>query len=66
MVERSQGMYRIHISCEGVDAVYSCGSVAPEELLKYSLSVFGAGDRVSNGPLVSEDLVVIAALRTGQ
>lgn len=55
-------VYGIHIPREAVDIFYRRGSLAPEELLEYSLSIFGAGDRVSNGPLVSEDLVVITTL----
>jgi len=33
IVERSNEIYGIHIRCDEVYIVYSCGSVAPEELL---------------------------------
>jgi len=59
-------MYGIHIPWDKVDVVYSCRLLAPEELLEYSLSIFGASNRVSNGPLVEEDLPVIATLDSDQ
>ena len=58
-------MYGIYIRCKG-STLFTAGSVAPEELLEYPLSIFGAGDCVSNGPLVSEDLIVITPLYSGQ
>ena len=50
-------------SCKEAGVIYRCISVAPERLLEYLLSILGAGDRVSDGPLVGEDLVIIATLR---
>lgn len=44
------------------DIIYRYRSVASEQLLEYSLGIFGAGDRVSDGPRVGEDLVIISTL----
>ena len=52
--------------CKEFGVIYRCISVAPEQLLEYPLSILGAGDRVSDGPLVGEDLVIIATLYSGQ
>ena len=45
---------------------YRCRLVAPEQFFEYPLSIFRACDRVSDGPLVSEDLIVITPLYSGQ
>ena len=37
-------------------------SVSLEQLLEYPLSIFGICDRVSNGPPIGEDLMVITTL----
>ena len=41
-------------------------SVAPEQFLEYPLGIFGVRDRVSPCPLVSEDLIIVTALRSGK
>ena len=46
------------------DIIYHCRSVAPEQLFEYPLSILRVRDRVSNGPLVSEYLVVITTLHS--
>jgi len=48
--------------CKEPDVTYSCMLGTPEQLLEYPLSIFGVGDSMSNGPLVGENLVIIATL----
>ena len=45
------------------DTSYRRRSVAPEQLLECLLGIFGVRDRMSDGPLVSENLVIVTTLR---
>ena len=45
------------------DISYRRRSLAPGQFLEYPLCIFGVCDRVSDSPLVSEDLTVVTALR---
>ena len=48
------------------DVIYRCRLVAPEQFLECPLSIFRACDRVSDGPPVGEDLIIVATLRSGK